>query len=85
MWKRIQTDDSKDDSRYWKKNGDTDQEVIRNALKRARGFKEQAKQDEYHNEMKNVLERINSRIIEAEEWISEVKEKSGIIHCQRKE
>lgn len=43
----------------------------------------QTKMDSKISEMKNILEGINSRIIEAEEQLSEV-ENSGGNHCHRK-
>ena len=56
--KRIQNNDSEDDSGSWKNNG----EDARNVYQRPRRNKEQT-------EMDNTLEGSNSRIAETEEWI----------------
>lgn len=65
------------------KNGGTEklQEMFKKELE---DFKnKQTKMDSKISEMKNILEGINSRIIEAEEQLSEV-ENSGGNHCHRK-
>ena len=36
-------------------------------------------------EMKNTLKGINSRIAEAEEWISDLEDRMGGIHCHETE
>ena len=66
-WKRIQSNDSKDDPRTQKKNGGTDWEETRNVEQRARSFKELTEMNNTITEMKNTLDGINSRINEAEE------------------
>ena len=62
--KRIQNNDIEDDSRSQKNNG----EDARSVYQRPRRIKEQT-------EMNNILEAINSRITEAEEWISDLEDR----------
>ena len=72
--KRIQNNDSEDDPGPRKKNGGKDWEDARNVYKELEELKN--KQTEMNNtitEMKNTLEGINSRITEAEEWISDLE------------
>ena len=56
-----------------KKNGGTDREGARNVKQRPRRTKEQTEMNNTITEMKNTLEGINSRVTEAEEWISQLK------------
>ena len=62
--KRIQNSDSEDDLGSQKKNG----EDSRNIYQRTRRSKEQT-------DLSNSLERINSRIAEAKEQISELEDR----------
>ena len=69
-WKRIHNNDSKDDQKLWKQNGENarikDLEELKN------------KHTETKNtitEIKSTLEGINSRIPKAEEQISELEDK----------
>ena len=55
--------DSEDDPGSWKKHG----ENVRNVYQRSRNTKAQANRDEQHT-------RINSRIMEAEERISDLED-----------
>ena len=63
--KRIQNNDSEDDSGARKKNA----EDARNVYQRPGRTKEEA------TEMNNTLERINSRITRAEEWVSDLEDR----------
>ena len=64
----IQNNDSEDNSGSQKKNGGKDWEDARNVYQRPGKTKE-------HTEMNNTLEGINSRITEAEEWISDLEDR----------
>ena len=65
IWKRTQNNDSKDDQKPWKQNG----ENARINYQRPRRIKEWTYRDNTVTEIKNTLEGINSRISKAEEWI----------------
>ena len=82
--KRIQNNDSEDDSGPRKKNGGKDQKDARNVSQTPRGIKAQTprrikeqinRDDNTITEMKNTLEGIQSRIIEAEEQISDLEDR----------
>ena len=69
--KRIQNNDSKDDQKPWKQEGEN--ATINRDLEEVKN-----KHTETNNtltEIKNTLEEINSRISEAEEQISELEDK----------
>ena len=69
-WKRIQNNDSKDGQKPWKQNGENEKTINKDL--------EELKNKHTNNtitEIKNILEGINSRIFEAEEWISELEDK----------
>ena len=67
---KIQSNDCKHDQRTWKKNGCTEWEfkVFNKVLENVK---------ESQTEVKNTLERINSRLNDSGEWISEL-EKGGV-------
>ena len=71
-WKRIQNDDSKDDQKPWKQNGENQESVNKDPEELKN------KHTETNNtitEIKNTLEGINSRIFEVEGWISKLEDK----------
>ena len=55
-WKRIQSNDSKDDLRSWKKNVDTDREVTRDVCQELEDLKNK---DEQYNKLKKKYSRRN--------------------------
>ena len=63
--RRVQNNYSEDDPGSWKQNW----EDARNVYQRPRKLKNK------QTEMNNTLERINSRISEAEEWISDLEDR----------
>ena len=70
-WKKIQNNDSKDDQKPWKQNGENAR-----INKNLEEFKNKhAKINNTVPEIKNTLKGINSRISEAEERISELEDK----------
>ena len=73
--KRIQNNDSGDDPGPRKKNGGKDREDAINVSQRPRRIKEQTEMNNTITEMKTKLEGINSRITEAEEWISDLEDR----------
>ena len=69
-WKRIQNNDSKDDQKPWKQNGENKESINKDL--------EELKSKHTNNittEIKNSLEGSNSRISEAEERISKLEDK----------
>ena len=85
--KRIQNNNSKDDSGSWRKKVRMEMEVRIKKMQEMfnKDLEElKNKQTEMNNtitEMKNTLEGINSRITEAEERISDLERQNGGIHC----
>ena len=80
-WKTIQNSDSKDDQKLWKQM-EKMQESINKDLEELKN-----KHVETNNttiEIKNTLEGINSRIPEAEEWISEPEDQIVAITSEEK-
>ena len=69
LWKRIQNNDSKDDTLKMEKM----QESINKDLEKLKN--KHAETNNIITEIKNTPEGINSRISEAEEWISELEDK----------
>ena len=70
-WKRIHNNDSEDDQKPWKQNGEN-QESINKDLEELKN-----KHTETNNtiiEIKNTLEGISIRISKAKEWISELED-----------
>ena len=68
--KKIQNNDSKDDQKPWKQNGEQKESINKDL--------EELKNIETHNtitEIKNTLEGINSGMSEAEERINELQDK----------
>ena len=61
-----------------KRMGDKDWEDTRNVSKRPRRTKEQTEMKNKITEVKNTLEGIDSRITEAEEWISDMEDRMVI-------
>ena len=72
--KRIQNNDSKDDPGSWKRNGGKD-EGARNVQQRSRRTKKQTRVNNTVSEMTAILKGINSRITEAEDWISNLEDR----------
>ena len=70
--KRTQSNDSKDDTKSWKQNGEK-QETFSKDLGELKS--KQTMKNNTRNEIKNSLEGINSRITEAEERISDLEDK----------
>jgi len=66
--KRIQNNDSEDDSGSWKKNGGKDWEEGRNVYQRSARTKEQT-------EVNNTLDGIHSRTTEAEARINTLEDR----------
>ena len=74
--KQINEDDSKGDPGSWKMNGETDWELQEMFNKELRDLRnQQTKMNNTIPDMANALEGINSRITEAEEWISKVDDR----------
>ena len=68
--KKIQNNDSKDDQKPWKQNGEQKESINKDL--------EELKNTETHNkitEIKNTLEGINSGMSEAEERINDLQDK----------
>ena len=72
LWNLIKHNDSKDDQKPWKQNGEI-QESVNKDLEELKNKHTQT--NNTVTEIKNTLEGINSRISEAEEWISELEDK----------
>ena len=70
--KRIQNNNSEDDPGPWKKNGGKDCEDARKFTKDLEELKNKL------TWMYNTLEGIDSRITEAEEWISDMEDRMVI-------
>jgi len=70
--KRIQNNNSEDDPGPWKKNGGKDCEDARKFTKDLEELKNKL------TRMYNTLEGINSRITEAEDWISDMEDRMVI-------
>ena len=66
---------SKDDQKSWKQNGENVQESINKDLEELKNKYTETNNTITEIVIKNTLKGINSRISEAEEWISELEDK----------
>ena len=73
-WKTIQNNDSKDDQKAWKQNGEINKGSIIKDLEELKN--KHTETNIIIIEIKNTLEGIKNRISEVEEWINQLEDKT---------